>query len=111
MHIENDELVSPLIFSTELACSLDLGRPEKLEEKDTTGSTTDTISGLVLERSLLHITSPEKRRKMGKTLVVGDLICGMVNVRTDGSKILCATRDENSKRWRKNVILSRFQSP
>jgi len=48
---------------------------------------------------------------MGKTLVVGDLICGMVNVRTDGSKILCATRDENSKRWRKNVILSRFQSP
>ena len=48
---------------------------------------------------------------MKKTLVVGDLIYGLVNVRTDGSKILCATRDENSNRWRINVINSRFASP
>ena len=111
MHIENDELVSPLIFSTELARSLDLGRPDKFEEKDTSGATTNTISGRALNRSRLHITSPDKARKMEKTLVVGDLIYGLVNVRTDGSKILCATRDENSKRWRINVINSRFSSP
>ena len=49
-------------------------------------------------------------RKMDKTPVVGDLVFGLVNVHADGSSTLCATRDENSKRSRINVIQSRFSN-
>lgn len=41
-------------------------------------------------------------------MVVGGLIYGLVNVRTDGEKILCATLDESSSDWRIKTFDSRF---
>lgn len=40
--------------------------------------------------------------------IVGDLIYGLVNVRIDGNKILCATLDEKDSRWRIKSFESRF---
>jgi beta-lactamase superfamily II metal-dependent hydrolase len=106
---ENDDLLTPLIYSTELARSIDLGSPTRLEEKDSSGAVTDTISGLALERATLHIEKAKKEKiNLGNAMVVGGLIYGLVNVRTDGNKILCATLDEKNKNWRINTFDSRF---
>lgn len=107
--LQKDELLTPLIYSTELARSVDLGSPVKIEEKDTSGKVVNTISGQALKRSLLYIEKAKKKKiPLGKAMVVGGLIYGLVNVRTDGNKILCATLDEKDNDWRIKSFFSRF---
>jgi beta-lactamase superfamily II metal-dependent hydrolase len=69
--IADDELISPLIFSTELSRSV-------------------------------------KIENTGGVRKVAGLVYGLVNVRTDGRKILCATRDEQTLGWRIDGTKSRF---
>jgi beta-lactamase superfamily II metal-dependent hydrolase len=69
MEVDEDELVSPLIYSTEVARSVKIDRATK------------QVTGLVY---------------------------GLVNVRTDGRRILCATRDEESLDWEIAGTRSRF---
>lgn len=106
---DDDDLLTPLIYSTELARSIDLGSPTKLEEKDASGAVIDTLAGKELDRAVLHIKNA-KRKYLGlhSALVVGGLVYGLVNVRTDGDKILCATLDEKSSKWRIKTFNSRF---
>jgi len=105
----DDELLTPLVYSTELGRSIDLGFPNKLEERDPSGAVTDTISGPALDRATLHITKAKRKTvRLGGTMVVGGLIYGLVNVRTDGDKILCATLDEKDSDWRIKSFRSRF---
>lgn len=73
LEMDGDELVSPLIYSTELARSVKIGRQA--------GSNTRIVAGLVY---------------------------GLVNVRTDGQRILCATLDEKDRDWRIDTTRSRF---
>jgi beta-lactamase superfamily II metal-dependent hydrolase len=70
LEMDGDELVSPLIYSTELARSIKI--------------------------------------KRGNPSTVAGLIYGLVNVRTDGQRILCATRDEKNRSWRVATTASRF---
>jgi hypothetical protein len=106
---ENDDLLTPLIYSTELARSIDLGFPTKLEEKDPSGTVIDTISGKALNRATLHIKKTKREKiNLDKAMVVGGLIYGLINVRTDGNKILCATLDETNNDWRIKTFYSRF---
>lgn len=109
LQLDGDDLVTPLIYSTELARSIDLGYPKKLEERDAQGQTVDTLSGVALSRAVLEISKAKRDRvTLGNTLVVGGLIYGLINVRTDGNRILCATLDESSSRWRIKTLSSRF---
>jgi hypothetical protein len=106
---DDDDLITPLVYSTELARSIDLGFPTKLEEKKEDGTVTATLSGKALDRATLHISKAKKDQvELGDTMVVGGLIYGLVNVRTDGSKILCATLDEQDDSWRIKTFISRF---
>lgn len=106
---DDDDLVTPLIYSTELARSVDLGVPQKLEEKDSSGTVTETLSGAALDRATLHIKGAKRKTvRLGKAMVVGGLIYGLINVRTDGDKILCATLDEKDNDWRIETFHSRF---
>jgi|MTBAKMStandDraft_1061839.scaffolds.fasta_scaffold06670_3 beta-lactamase superfamily II metal-dependent hydrolase len=106
---DDDDLLTPLVYSTELGRSIDLGFPKRLEEKDSTGAVTDTLSGQALNRAILHISKAKKKTvKLGHAMVVGGLIYGLVNVRTDGNKILCATLDEKDNDWRIKTFFSRF---
>lgn len=99
---------APEKFPHERARSIDLGYPEKLEAKDPSG-TEITISGGDLDDVTLHITKAEKKKvALGTARVVGGLIYGLVNVRTDGDKILCATLDEGEDDWRIKTFRSRF---
>jgi hypothetical protein len=113
---EDDELVTPLVFSTELARSASFGDPFKLARRDAAGNTTEEIEGAEFDRACVHYKetksgdrNPRTRSKTLKnTLVVAGLIYGLVNVRTDGETILCATLDEKDHDWRVNQITSRF---
>jgi hypothetical protein len=105
---DDDDILTPLVYSTELARSIDLGYPKKFEIKDADGKVT-SISGKELKSSTLYIEKAKSRKvKLGKAMVVGGLIYGLVNVRTDGNKILCATLDEKDKTWRIKSFNSRF---
>jgi hypothetical protein len=109
LQLADDDLLTPLVYSTELARSIDLGYPEKLVAKDPSGTVTTTISGRDLDRAVLHITkAKQKEVDLGTARVVGGLIYGLVNVRTDGDKILCATLDEGEDDWRIETFHSRF---
>ena len=106
---DEDDLLTPLVFSTELARSVDLGFAEEFEERNTSGNVTDTVSGAALDRATLQLKNTKRDWvRMDKAMVVGGLIYGLVNVRTDGSKILCATLDEKSSEWRIHSFNSRF---
>jgi beta-lactamase superfamily II metal-dependent hydrolase len=106
---DDDDLLTPLVYSTELGRSIDLGFPKKLEEKNSIGDVTDTISGAALGRATLHISKAKKKMvNLGHAMVVGGLVYGLVNVRTDGNKILCATLDEQDSSWRIKTFFSRF---
>lgn len=69
MEMDGDELITPLVYSTEVARSVKIDRASR------------RVTGLVY---------------------------GLVNVRTDGRRILCATRDEESLDWEVAVTRSRF---
>ena len=49
-----------------------------------------------------------RTKKLGKSLLVANLIYGLVNVRTDGETILCATRNEKDVSWEIKKVRSRF---
>ncbi len=113
---KNDELVSPLIFSTELARSVSFGNGFKLELLDTQGNAEGEIDGAEFDRSRIHYKETKsgdrhpktKSRRMDNSLIVAGLIYGLVNVRTDGETIMCATMDEKHHNWRIHKLKSRF---
>lgn len=111
--ISGDDLISPLIYSTELARSISIGHPDKLDYESDAGEA--TLEGEAFEQSRVHFTEtkpggfPSSRsRSMGATSIVAGLIYGLVNVRTDGRQILCATLDERNYDWRIAKLQSRF---
>jgi hypothetical protein len=115
--IKDDELVSPLVFSTELARSVSFGKPFKAEIKSTSGAVESTLeSPEDLHRCMVHFKETKsgdrnpksKSRSLRHMKVVAGLIYGLVNVRTDGDTILCATLDEKDHHWRIHKIKSRF---
>lgn len=48
------------------------------------------------------------RRHLNQTSIVTGIVYGLVNVRTDGQKILCATMNEKDHTWQIKTITSRF---
>lgn len=45
---------------------------------------------------------------MSRLKVVDGIVYGLVNVRTDGNKILCATLNEGKSKWEVKRFTSRF---
>lgn len=72
--IEKDEMLTPLVYSTEISRSVRMGDPTKA-----------TINK-----------------------VIDGIVYGLVNVRTDGNKIICATLNEGKYEWEIKRFNSRF---
>ena len=111
--MDGGELVSPLIYSTAFARSVRIGHPRKLEHDDGEGQA--TLEGKAFEQSRLHFSEAKpggfassRERSMDNASIVAGLIYGLVNVRTDGQRILCATLDERDYDWRITKTRSRF---
>jgi beta-lactamase superfamily II metal-dependent hydrolase len=112
--VTDDAIVTPLVYSTEIARSINLGKP--------VGVTVTAPSGpVVVDRAALKSVAVKAEvtkagdlnpttvtRTLDRTLLVAGLIYGLVNVRTDGDTILCATLNEKSNTWQVKKIKSRF---
>ena len=114
LEISGDRIVTPLVYSTELARSINLGKPTRLTVAHPTGNTvveqdrlnTVTINAQMTKAGDLNPTTIS--RSLGRTYIVAGLIYGLVNVRTDGEKILCATLNEKDYTWQVKTFTSRF---
>ena len=113
--VKDDEIITPLVYSTELARSVSLGSPVAISYKDANNQT-QRLDGAKLEAAkveyLERLPGALQPRKGQRTLrgpcVVAGLIYGLVNVRTDGDTILSATMNEGKADWTVKKITSRF---
>ncbi|ULC60826.1 hypothetical protein MBM09_07455 [Flaviramulus sp. BrNp1-15] len=115
--IVNDEMVTPLIYSTEISRSLRMGDPYEVNSKNY--QTPDGKIDVVLDNEAKtnirykHTASgalnpTDKVKTMSRLKVVDGIVYGLVNVRTDGEKILCATLNEGKSKWEIKTFTSRF---
>lgn len=111
LQVEGDKLLTPLIYSTEIARSIQLGRPLRLRAADGHVHEGADLAALRVEASVTKpgdLNPTKVERSMGSTLVVAGLIYGLVNIRTDGETILCATLNEADHSWQVRKLKSRF---
>lgn len=115
--IEQDELVTPLIYSTEISRSYRLANPEKIEYKGypTAGQPLDIVltdepnTKIFYKRTESGALNPSTKQKtMDKVYIIDGIRYGLVNVRTDGRKVLCATLNEGKDEWEVKTFESRF---
>lgn len=114
LSIVDDKIATPLVYSTELARSVSFGHPTKISVPSgggTVEASGNALNGVEIEFKETKpgdLNPQTKTRKLGKTLVVAGQIYGLVNVRTDGNKILCATMNEKDYSWQIKKFESRF---
>lgn len=116
--LDGDEVVTPLVYSTELARSISLGRPTgvTIDRAAPDGSSALTLGGRDLQRVTVQYEetkpgelNPRKRsRRLAGGRIVAGLVYGLVNVRTDGHRILTATMNEGDGSWTAKTFSSRF---
>ena len=111
MTVKDDEIVTPLVYSTELARSTLLGDLRSIDLAG--GATLDpaALAGATLNyvaRKPGAISATKGSRRFEHTYVVAGLVYGLVNVRTDGNTILCATMNEGNASWSIRAFKSRF---
>ena len=112
--IRNDQVVTPLVYCTELARGVSLGTPTSLKVSQPGG---DIVVGqpdlrkaeiTFSEQKPGDLRPSTKKRGLDRCSVVAGLIYGLVNVRTDGRTILCATMNEDDGSWSIKKFRSRF---
>ncbi len=118
--LEEDMLVTPLVYSTELARSTRSGDITKVTAQDYRTPDDELINVELEERrypkAAVHykeVRSGDLNPRLGSRRlpglhVVSGIVYGLVNVRTDGDRILCATMNEKDGTWDVHAFNSRF---
>jgi hypothetical protein len=112
--LEDDELRTPLVYSTEISRSIDVGRLRRVRDDDAPGGAVvlEPSDRAVLDYEVVAAgdLNPKQvsARFHGGTRVVHGVTYGLVNVRTDGERILCATLNEKEERWEIETFDARF---
>jgi len=108
----NDQMLTPLVYSTEIARSLQLGEIRRVSQRG--GA---SFQGAALNELTAHIEVrkpgqlrplQQQRRLGGRRHLVAGLVYGLVNVRTDGRTVLCATLNEGNGNWTIKTFKARF---
>jgi len=110
------DLVTPLIFSTEIARSVRMGTVQGLDVPARDNNPATKVTGDRLEHTWIRyqetksgdLRPTQHQRPWGDTKIIPGIIYGLVNVRTDGNKILCATRSEKDLGWEISTFNTRF---
>ena len=110
--IDADRLRTPLVYSTEISRSFRVGRVESLT---LAGNTLDR-AGLARGRARVgyrqvnagDLKAAGGTRTLGGAYVVTGIVYGLVNVRTDGNTLMCATLNEKTSTWDWASFESRF---
>ena len=114
LEISADRIVTPLVYSTELARSVNLGKPTKLTIAEQAGERViaeNSMGSVKIDAQVMKVGDLKPTtvtRSLDRMYVVAGLIYGLVNVRTDGEKILCATLNEKDNTWQVKTFTSRF---
>jgi len=133
--VENDELATPLIYMTEVERSVAIGEvfhmvsshyplaggeievqvyavdPDKLDPplQADAAQKGSVDSRVHYEKTAAGSLHPEKKnRRLDGSYIVAGIVYGLVNVRTDGDLIMCATMNEAKKQWNIHTFRSRF---
>ncbi|HEX6848568.1 MAG TPA: MBL fold metallo-hydrolase [Chitinophagaceae bacterium] len=105
--VEKDELITPLVFSTEISRSVRIGDPDKVAIEQQEFSE-DKVN-VFYKRTVSGALRPQKKEKtLDQLKVVDGIVYGLVNVRTDGQRIICATLNEGKHKWEIKEFSSRF---
>ena len=104
--ILNDQIITPLIYSTEIARSYKISRLEKILYKE--NNVAKDLKPTEPAELQFSSNGQVRRRDLWKSMFVSGIVYGLVNVRTDGDKILCATLSEESGEWEIETFNSRF---
>jgi hypothetical protein len=108
--VEGDQLRTPLVYCTEMARSYKLGAVEQVSNEDQEWRGTK-LKGLKVDYKEHKPGSLQPERgacDMHDAFVLAGLVYGLVNVRTDGTRIMCATRNEGKQAWSVREFQSRF---
>lgn len=115
MDEDGDELMTPLIYCTELARSVGIGIPTELRVKPEgqaqqvlTTSDFDEIELVFKKTNAGDLNPSTKVLSFAGINVVAGLVYGLINVRTDGETILCAALNEKDGTWNVHTIKARF---
>ncbi len=115
--VVKDKMITPLIYSTEISRSVKIGDPYEVNSKnhDTELGTVDICltnewrTRISYKHTSSGALNPKDKTKSMKYLkVIGGIVYGLVNVRTDGNKIICATLNEGKSKWEIKKFYSRF---
>ncbi len=108
--IKADSVVTPLIYSTEIARSYRLGSPYELVKMDDNSliKKTEKINVRYEEKNSGDLQASKKEKDLWGRKIVSGIVYGLVNVRTDGEKILCATMSEIDGDWDVRTFNTRF---
>jgi hypothetical protein len=114
--LKGDSLVTPLVFSTELARSVATGKLNQLDKLDAQGNVVEEIKGAALSgyKTRYEVTmsgdrNPKKRSgNLGRQRLVHRTTYGLINVRTDGDNIMFAALNEKEFKWNITTIKTRF---
>lgn len=103
-----DELKTPLVFSTEIARSVDVGKILSVNQ-DEAGLDPEDGGSIDYARTRAGSLNPKKgSRRLNGSYVVTGVVYGLVNVRTDGNTIMCATLNETKAKWQVSSFPARF---
>ena len=116
VQIHRDELITPLIYSTEISRSVNVGKPTKLTHKNLVDENGQALEINDLKKTKIDYEvvkagdlKPTKRSKtLAHRLIVDGIVYGLVNVRTNGDRILCAVLNEKKNEWEYRTFESRF---
>jgi hypothetical protein len=87
-------MLPPLIYSTELSRSVTLAYADKIRRKGATQALIDAGDAEIKAK-----VSKARYRPMERVPVSTNLVYGLVNVRTDGDRVLCATMKESGSEF------------
>jgi len=108
--IRDDRVVTPMVYSTELARSVELGRPDSVLADNTSFGNAQLgqvkVDYRVTSAGALNPTRAQTT--MNRTRLMHKLLYGLVNIRTDGKRILAATMNEGDGSFAVKTFLSRF---
>lgn len=100
--VEDDKMKTPMVYSTELARSIGFGHISKAEVNTGIPHPLELSGVTQLKRveteyktkSAGDRTAKTKKKALGRRPIVSKLLYGLVNVRTDGKRVLCAVMNE-----------------
>jgi beta-lactamase superfamily II metal-dependent hydrolase len=115
---DGDRVVAPLLYATEIARSVQLGQVQAIREFDPptpkylaqkpAGAIRSFDNEAEMSRFRIYMSeaarSPQDWPRLDSAKVVRGLTYGLVNVRTDGKRVLFAVREESGTDWAIEVL-------